>query len=101
MLEEARKNGEVLADLGPQKPKKLHKEKPVEFESVEDKGWKLQQSQCHKGWITKIRYFDELFGLMSSSLDGFIHIHSIDDLSYLEKTFNLHQKGVNAFVYSH
>jgi WD40 repeat protein len=38
---------------------------------------------------------------VSSSLDGFIHIHDIEDLSYKEnKTFNLHQKGVNSFVYS-
>ena len=39
--------------------------------------------------------------IISSSLDGFIHIHDIEDLSYKEnKTFNLHQKGVNSFVYS-
>jgi len=38
---------------------------------------------------------------MSSSLDGCIHIHDIDELKYKEgKTFNLHQKGVNSFVYS-
>ena len=39
--------------------------------------------------------------ILSSSLDGFIHYHSLDDLTYKEhRTFNLHQKGVNAFVYS-
>lgn len=42
MLEEARKNGEVSQELGSAKPKKLYKEKPIEFEPVEDKGFKLQ-----------------------------------------------------------
>lgn len=56
---------------------------------------------CHKGWITKIKYYQELNYIISSSLDGFIHIHDIEKLEYKEgKTFNLHQKGVNAFVYS-
>ena len=55
----------------------------------------------HKGWITKIKYYPDLNYILSSSLDGFIHIHKIDDLRYMPgKTFNLHQKGVNSFIYS-
>lgn len=39
--------------------------------------------------------------LVSSSLDGFIHMHDPYDLTYkAKKTFNLHQKGINCFVYS-
>jgi WD40 repeat protein len=57
--------------------------------------------QCHKSWVTKIKYYPDIQYVMSSSLDGCIHIHDIDDLKYKEgKTFNLHQKGVNSFVYS-
>ena len=57
--------------------------------------------QCHKSWVTKIKYYPDIQYVMSSSLDGCIHIHDIDELKYKEgKTFNLHQKGVNSFVYS-
>lgn len=59
------------------------------------------EKQIHKGWITKIKFYQDLNYIISSSLDGFIHIHDIENLSYKEnKTFNLHQKGVNSFVYS-
>jgi len=55
----------------------------------------------HKGWITKINYHSDLNYIISSSLDGFIHIHDIEKLEYKDgKTFNLHQKGVNSFIYS-
>jgi len=66
------------------------------FEGVEHKA-KL----IHKGWITKIKFYPDLNYIISSSLDGFIHIHDIEKLEYKEnKTFNLHQKGVNSFIYS-
>ena len=39
--------------------------------------------------------------ILSCSLDGCIHMHEMDGLTYKEgKTFNLHQKGINSFVYS-
>jgi WD40 repeat protein len=61
----------------------------------------VTQIQCHKGWITKLQYSSELQYIVSSSLDGCIHFHTIESLEYKEgRTFNLHQKGVNAFVYS-
>ena len=48
-----------------------------------------------------IKYIPDVMVILSSSLDGFIHYHSLEDLQYKEhRTFNLHQKGVNAFVYS-
>ena len=47
------------------------------------------ESLLHKGWITKIR-LDPLNNIFSSSLDGMIHIHKIDDLKYKNLTFNLH-----------
>lgn len=55
----------------------------------------------HKGWITKIKFYPDLNYIISSSLDGFIHIHDIEKIEYKDgKTFNLHQKGVNSFIYS-
>jgi WD40 repeat protein len=70
------------------------------FEKIE-KGIYSIEKQIHKGWITKIKFYPDLNYIVTSSLDGFIHIHDIEDLSYKEnKTFNLHQKGVNSFVYS-
>jgi WD40 repeat protein len=53
-------------------------------------GIKIIEKQLHKGWITKIKYYPDLNYVVSSSLDGFIHIHKID-LTYEEnRTFNLH-----------
>ena len=45
----------------------------------------------HKGWITKIKYYSDLNYVISSSLDGMIHIHDIENLEYKDnKTFNIH-----------
>lgn len=64
-------------------------------------GISSMEKLIHKGWITKIKFYPDLNYIISSSLDGFIHIHDIDKLEYREgKTFNLHQKGVNSFIYS-
>ena len=65
-------------------------------------GMEPLEKQIHKGWITKIKFYPDLNYVISSSLDGFIHIHDINGLSYKSgsKTFNLHQKGINSFVYS-
>lgn len=64
------------------------------------KGVYEKRRWIHKGWITKIKYYADLNYVVSSSLDGFIHIHDIETMSYKAKTFNLHQKGINSFVYS-
>lgn len=78
----------------------LHKKKPIGYDKIE-KGIQIIEKQIHKGWITKIKFYPDLNYIVSSSLDGFIHIHDIEDLGYKDnKTFNLHQKGVNSFVYS-
>jgi WD40 repeat protein len=62
---------------------------------------KVVEKLIHRGWITKIKYYEDLNYVVSSSLDGFIHIHDIDSLAFKEnKTFALHQKGVNSFIYS-
>lgn len=59
------------------------------------------EKQIHREWITKIKYVPELKYIFSSSLDGFIHLHEIESLAYKSNgTFNLHQKPINAFVYS-
>ena len=78
----------------------LNKKKPIGYDKIE-KGIQIIEKQIHKGWITKIKFYPDLNYIVSSSLDGFIHIHDIEDLGYKDnKTFNLHQKGVNSFVYS-
>ena len=60
----------------------------------------MSHKQLHKAWVTKIKIYESLDFVASSSLDGFIHLHSLKGLSYKGKTFNLHQKSVNSFVYS-
>lgn len=75
------------------------KPKPVQRGSV-IKGVYEKRRWIHKGWITKIKYYADLNYVVSSSLDGFIHIHDIETMTYKSKTFNLHQKGINSFVYS-
>lgn len=59
--------------------------------------------QIHNGWITKIKFIEDVQSIVSSSLDGMIHYHTLSNLEYKEKekkTFSLHAKGVNSFVYS-
>jgi WD40 repeat protein len=56
--------------------------------------------QIHNGWITKIKYIEDLNYILSSAFDGFLHFHEIDNLKYKDRSFSLHQKGVNSFVYS-
>lgn len=48
--------------------------------------------QIHKGWITKIKFYQDLNYVISSALDSFIHIHDLNGLNYKRdsKTFNLH-----------
>lgn len=63
--------------------------KPIEREKrIEGVHTKLKRA--HKGWITKIKFYPDLNYVFSSSLDGLIHIHDIERLSYKNKTFNLH-----------
>ena len=76
------------------------KQKKMTFGKIEE-GVKHIEKLCHKGWITKIKYYNDLQYIVSSSLDGMIHIHDIENLVYKEgRTFNIHQKGVNSFIYS-
>lgn len=64
--------------------------KNMSFEKVEE-GVKHIEKLIHKGWITKIKYYSDLNYVISSSLDGMIHIHDIENLEYKDnKTFNIH-----------
>ena len=66
------------------------KSKPIAF-AKHEYGITCIQKMIHKGWITRIKYYPDLNYILSSSLDGFLHIHDIDKLDYKEgKTFNLH-----------
>ena len=72
------------------KEKLYAKKKVIEF-SKHQTGVKNLPKLIHKGWITKIKFYPDLNYIISSSLDGFIHIHDIEALQYKEnKTFNLH-----------
>lgn len=53
-------------------------------------GYTAKKVHSHWGWVTKIKYYEDLNMLFSSSLDGFIHMHNPTDLTYKKKTFNLH-----------
>jgi WD40 repeat protein len=72
-------------------PKKNRaKAKHISFQK-EEFGVKVIEKLIHRGWITKIKYYSDLNYVISSSLDGFIHIHDIENLSFKEnKTFALH-----------
>jgi WD40 repeat protein len=60
------------------------------FDKVQ-RGVKHIEKLIHKGWITKIKFYPDLNYVISSSLDGMIHIHDIDNLTYKDnKTFNIH-----------
>ena len=83
-------------------PKKVLGEKKelVKYIKIKE-GVRDDKTHAHWGWITKIKYYEDLYCILSSSLDGFIHMHEIETLEYRpRKTFNLHQKGINCFVYS-
>ena len=71
--------------------KKLSTSKrPIGYTKKEN-GIVYMKKLIHKGYITKIKYYSELNYIISSSLDGFIHIHDIEKLDYKDgKTFNLH-----------
>ena len=65
------------------------KTKLIKYKKFEE-GYETREMLFHKGWITKIKFYEDLNYIVSSSLDGMIHIHKIDDLSYKGLTFNLH-----------
>lgn len=83
----------------PKKEQAKSKPKPLERQ-IQKKHVYQKTRYCHKGWITRIKYYSDLNYVVSASLDGLIHIHDIERLTYKSKTFNLHQKGINSFVYS-
>ena len=74
--------------------------RPTQYKWIED-GFTSIKLHSHWGWVTKIKYYEDLNMLLTSSLDGFIHMHDLETLNYRQKrTFNLHLKGINSFVYS-
>lgn len=57
----------------------------------QEHGFHSLKVHAHWGWVTKIKYYEDLNMLLSSSLDGFIHMHELETLNYRDKkTFNLH-----------
>lgn len=100
-LEVAENSKEETEEEKLQKKKEaLEKKRPTQYKGREE-GYKSLKVHTHWGWVTKLKYYEDLNMLLSSSLDGFIHMHDLETLIYRQKrTFNLHQKGINSFVYS-
>ena len=66
------------------------KKKVIKYEKQEH-GVEFIEKVIHNSWVTKIKYYDDLKYVISSSVDSFIHIHDIEELKYKdEKTFNIH-----------
>ena len=93
------KSGKDLAQKTKPKKEKTEKvkvdkpansKKPLQMMKKQE-GVTIIEKLIHKGWITKIKFYNDLNYIISSSLDGFIHIHDIENLGYKDgKTFNLH-----------
>lgn len=76
--------------LGKPEINKRQKRKVIKYEKME---WGVSyiEKVIHRSWVTKIKYYDDLKYVISSSVDSLIHIHDIDELNYKdEKTFNIH-----------
>ena len=66
------------------------KKKTIQFMRKEE-GIETIKYHAHWGWVTKLKYYEDLNCIMSSSLDGFIHMHDLETLTYKpRRTFNLH-----------
>ena len=63
--------------------------KPIKF-LKKCSGIDIIRYHAHWGWITKLKYIEDLQSILSSSLDGFIHMHDLENFDYKRKTFNLH-----------
>ena len=59
----------------------------------------IKEFRVHEGWITRVLLVEDLDAIITSSLDGFIHFHGVEDYKY-KRTCKLHQKGINAMVWS-
>ena len=87
-------------DAAEKKRQALELKKPTQY-SIMEEGFTSIKVHCHWGWVTQIKYYEDLNYLITSSLDSFIHMHELETLNYrTKKTFNLHLKGINSFVYS-
>lgn len=62
------------------------------------KNVKVMKCVIHRSWITKVQYIDDVSSIVSCGLDGFVHFHELEKLKY-RRSFKLHQKGVNSFVW--
>lgn len=72
------------------KPEGAGKKKTIQFMRKED-GIETIKYHAHWGWVTKLKFYEDLNCIMSSSLDGFIHMHDLETLTYKpRRTFNLH-----------
>jgi len=99
-MEEGKGKQETDEEKATKKRLENENKRPTLYRGREE-GFKSLKVHAHWGWVTKIKYYEDMILLLSSSLDGFIHMHELETLNYRQKkTFNLHQKGINDFVYS-
>jgi len=59
----------------------MENKRPTQYRGREE-GFTSLKVHAHWGWVTKIKYYEDLNFLMSSSLDGFIHMHELENLNY-------------------
>lgn len=59
----------------------LENKRPTQYKGVEQ-GFKQLKVHTHWGWVTKLKYYEDLNMLLSSSLDGFIHMFELETLMY-------------------
>jgi WD40 repeat protein len=88
--EESKNKEETEEEKLKKKREALESKRPTQYRGRED-GFTKQNQHLHWGWVTKIKYYEDLNMLLTSSLDGFIHMHDLETLEYRQKrTFNLH-----------
>lgn len=61
------------------KKEELENKRPTLYKGRCD-GFTTLKVHAHWGWVTKIKYYKDLNKIMSSSLDGFIHMHELETL---------------------
>jgi len=87
---EAKNKHKTEEEKADQKRHAIEQKRPTQYKTREE-GFTSIKIHLHWGWVTKIKFYEDLNMVLSSSLDGFIHMHELETLNYREKrTFNLH-----------
>ena len=81
--EEQKNNNRMLTEEEKvqRRRQELENRRPTQYRGQEW-GFTSLKVHAHWGWVTKIKYYEDLIMLLSSSLDGFIHMHELENLNY-------------------